>query len=204
MVDLPACSERSCLDGYARAFGSKKGFDSNDPDQASAAAVALVVARDRRGELVPDEDHWTTALRQAHGPGADALRLAVANGMATLAPRVGKSVTDEAEAKALMHDVAGVLPGACETYVLLAGPKAPAASKSPDRSACVKRDLERKDATAPSGPGVWWAAAGMAALWKDEARALREGAALAEGPAKAALESKLEVIEAATAKMAFR
>jgi hypothetical protein len=68
----------------------------------------------------------------------------------------------------------------------------------------VKRDLERQDATTPSAPGVWRAAAGVAALWKDEARALREGAALAEQPARTALEAKLEVIEAATPKMAFR
>src|SRR5580700_836588 len=105
---VPECTDATCLQTLALALGSPKGFDSNNPDQASAAAVALVVARDRRGELVPDELHWTMALREAHGPGADALRLAVAKGMAELAGRVGKPWRDEADAKSVMHDVAEV------------------------------------------------------------------------------------------------
>jgi hypothetical protein len=202
-----ACTDRDCLDGYVEQLGGKKRFDTNDPDQASAATVAIVVARDHHGEIVPDGDHWTTALRQGRGPGADALRLAVAGEMAKLAPRVGTLWQDEAEATALVHDMAGALPGACEAYVALGSPAdgtPPARLK--ERTACVSRDLAREGAAADAGSkrGVWNVAAGVQALWRDEAKALREGAGLAEGRAKGALEKKLEVIEGATAKMGMR
>jgi hypothetical protein len=196
VTSVPACTDATCLQALAQALGSPKGFDSNDPDQASAAAVALVVARDHRGELVPDELHWTTALREARGPGADALRLAVATEMAALAARVGKPWRDEADARSVMHDAAEVLPGACDAYVLLA------AGKAADDSKCVARDLERPSAIAPRRRGgVWRAAAGLQALWKDEAAALRDGTKNVQDPARAALEQRLAVIEAATAKM---
>ena len=204
LVRGPACGERECLDRTARELGGTAGFGSNNPDQASAAAVALVVARDHRANLVPDEDHWTMALRQAHGPGADALRLAVAGEMAKLAPRIGKTWQDEAEVTALVHDAAGVLPGACEAYVRLAsdGPGVLRADVRPDGPPCVARDLQRQTGSLASGRhGVWRAAAGMQALWRDEAKALRDGAVLATGAAKTALRSRLGVIEAATASM---
>ncbi|MGH7295411.1 MAG: hypothetical protein ACRELB_10785, partial [Polyangiaceae bacterium] len=51
---VPTCKDAACLDAMASVLGAKAGFDANDPDQASAAAVAVVVARDHRGDLVPD------------------------------------------------------------------------------------------------------------------------------------------------------
>jgi hypothetical protein len=202
-----ACTERACLDGYVGQLGGKTGFDANNPDQASAATVAVVVARDHHGEIVPDEEHWITALRQGRGPGADALRLAVAGEMAKLAPRVGTAWQDEAETTALVHDVAAALPGACEAYVALGSPaEATTPGKLKERTACVNRDLEREGAAADAREkrGVWNVAAGVQALWRDEAKALREGAVLAEGPTRAPLDKKLEVIEAATGKMGMR
>ena len=61
----------------------------------------------------------------------------------------------------------------------------------------MQRDLERKDGPgAKWGTGVWRATAGMVALWKDEARALRSGLEVADDLVKPALEKKLAVIEA--------
>jgi hypothetical protein len=207
LATTPPCVDATCLDPLARGLGSKTGFDEKNPDQASAAAVALLLVRDKRGDFVPDADRWITAMTVSRGQGADALRLAVAHGMAELAPRVGKRVDDEAEATALVHDMAIALPGACETYVALAkGGVAPMPPEMrPDHAPCVQHDLERKDgAGAAYGFGVWRAAAGVAALWKDEARALRAGLDAAHGNARDALEAKLAVIDAATAKMAFK
>jgi hypothetical protein len=207
IVDGPACTETSCLDGIARALGSKKGFQTGDPDQASAAAVAVVLVRDRRGDLVPEADRWIAANTLARGFGADALRLAVARGMAEMAPRVGKPIDDEAEAAKVVHDLAGVLPSACETYVLLGSTTADALppAKRPEHAPCVQRDLERKDGPgAAYGYGVWRAAAGIVALWKDEVRALRVGLESADPAVRPALEAKLAVIEAATGKIALK
>ena len=68
----------------------------------------------------------------------------------------------------------------------------------------MQRDLERKDgpgAAYGAGSGVWRAAAGIVALWKDEARALRTGLADADETVRPVLEAKLAVIDAATAKI---
>jgi hypothetical protein len=204
VVDAPACADTGCLDPIARKLGARHGFDSNDPDQASAAAVALVLARDRRGDLVPDADRWVAALTQARGYGADALRLAVARGMADMAPRLGKPMTDETEVAKLVHDLSGVLPGACPTYAMMGGTaveKLPA-GKRPDTALCVQRDLERMDGPGARfglGAGVWRAAAAVVALWKDDARALRGGLDAADEVVRPALEKKLAVIEGASA-----
>ena len=204
LVDVPPCTDAGCLDPIARKLGAKHGFDANDPDQASAGAVALVLARDRRGDVVPDADRWIAALTQARGLGADALRLAVAHGMAEMALRLGKRQDDEAELAKLVHDLSGVLPGACPTYAMMGG--TPVAQlppgKGPDTALCVQRDLERKDgpgARFGAGSGVWRAAAGIVALWNDEARALRAGLGTADEVVRPALEKKLAVIEGASA-----
>jgi hypothetical protein len=202
VVDAPACTDAGCLDPIARKLGARHGFDSNDPDQASAATVALVLARDRRGDLVPDADRWIAALTQARGLGADALRLAVARGMAEMTSRVSKRLEDDAEVTKLVHDLAGVLPGACPTYAMMGG--APIAQlpagKGPDTSLCVQRDLERKDGPgAKFGSGVWRAAAGIVALWNDEARALRGGLEMADEVVRPVIEKKLAAIEGASA-----
>jgi hypothetical protein len=204
LVDVPACTDASCLDPIARKLGAKHGFDANDPDQASAGAVALVLARDRRGDLVPDADRWIAALTQASGFGADALRLAVAGGMAEMAPRVGKRLDDEGEVTKLVHDLAGVLPGACPTYAMMGGTpiERMPANRAPDTALCVQRDLERKDGPgARFGSGVGRAAAGAVALWKDEARALRDGLGAADEMVRPVLEKKLAVIEGASARI---
>ena len=206
LVETPPCTEAACLDPIAKTLGAKGGFNSNDPDQASAAAVAFVLVRDRRGDLVPDPERWIAALTMARGYGADALRLAVARGMADMAPRVGKPLEDEAEATKLVHDLAGILPGACPTYARMGAGATPAGQlpqvKGPDEAECVQRDLERKDGPgAKWGTGVWRATAGMVALWKDEARALRSGLGMADEVVKPSLEKELAVIEAATARV---
>ena len=201
-VDVPTCGDASCLDAVARALGAKAGFDANDPDQATAGAVALVVARDRRGDLVPDPDRWIAALTMARGYGADALRLAVAGAMADVPAPLGTTIGDEVQAAKLAHALAGALPGACDTYAMLdAGVERLPATKRPDASKCVQRDLERKDGPGASwGKGAWRAAAGALALWKGEARALREGLPSADPVVRAVLEAKLAIIEAATTK----
>jgi hypothetical protein len=203
-IDAPRCEAVECLDGLARAFGSKNGFDARQPDQGSAAAVALVLVREKRGDVVPDADRWMAAMTLAKGEGADALRLAVAHGMAELAERVGRRIDDEKEAVSLAHDVALAIPGACDTYVLMAAGAVDGMppEKQPDHAPCVQRDLERKDGPgAAYGSGVWRALAGVAALWRDEARALRTGLDFTEGRVRAALDTKLAAIDAATAKM---
>jgi len=207
LVDTPACTDAACLDPIAKALGAKSGFDSNNPDQASAATVALVLARDHRGDLVPDVERWIAALTIARGYGADALRLAVSRGMADLAARVGKPLEDETEAAKLVHDLAGVLPGTCPTYAMMGGTPVEQLppGKNPDRAECVQRDLERKEGPgAKFGTGVWRATAGVVALWKDEARALRGGLAVADDVVRPVLEKRLATIEAATAKVSVK
>jgi len=200
-----ACVDAGCLDELARALGSKTGFRADDPDQATAAAVALVLVRDRRGDVVPETDRWIAATTLARGHGADALRLAIARGMAELAPRVGaRWPEDDAALRALVHDVGAVLPGSCETYARLGSAAADALPEKlrPERAPCVQRDLERK-----GGPGAAWgagtrrAAAGVAALWREEAIALRSGVPSADPGTRPVLEAKLATIEAATGKI---
>jgi hypothetical protein len=197
-------SMTACLDAAARAFGST-GFSEQHPDQASAAAVAFVVARGKAGDGLPAPDTWIAAVAGAPGVGADALRLAVATGMAEAAPRVGKHVEEEVDARAMMAAVAASVPGACDTYGAL-GRGDPLTSfspaASPDHSPCVQHDLQRKDGPGPAyGDGVWRAAAGAAALWREEVRALEASVAVNDGAVKRALEKKLEVIEAATKEL---
>jgi hypothetical protein len=206
VVATPPCADAGCLDGIARALGSKRGFDANDPDQASAAAVALLLVRDRRGDLAPEADRWIAAVTLAKGPGADALRLALARGMAELAPRVGtRWPGEDAALRALVHDVGAALPGSCETYARLGSGPADALPEKlrPERAPCVQRDLERKGGPgAAYGAGTRRAAAAIAALWREEAIALRSGLASADAATRPALAAKLGAIEAATAKMA--
>jgi hypothetical protein len=189
-----------CLDAAARAFGST-AFSTEKPDQASAAAVAYVLARRRTGEGLPSPDTWLEAAANAKGAGADALRLALAFGLAEAAPNVGKHVNNEPAARAMMSSVASAVPGACDAYGALgrgAAVASFAAAASPDHSPCVQHDLQRKDALgAAYGEGLWRATAGSAALWKDAARALAAGIALTDGSVERTIRTKLDVIEAA-------
>jgi hypothetical protein len=200
-------SVATCLDAAARAFGAP-GFSAAHPDQASAAAVAYVLVRHHDGAFIPKPEAWLEALARAPGPGADSLRLAVAEAMADASPQVGKHVDDEAAARALLGAVAKVFPGACVTYAKL-GAGADLASlvpdESPDHSACVQRDLTRKDGPgAAYGDGLWRAAAGAAALWKDGSRALTIGFGTTEGAVRRAIERRLGAIDAATHDLAVR
>lgn len=210
-VSSPRCEEATiatCLSALGKVFGAKRDFDAKDPEHASAAAVAVVVLRERRADWVPAPETWFRAVMSAKGAGAESLRLAVATRMAEIAPSVAKKPDDEKEALEVARAIGTAIPGACATYALLAPgidvEKMPP-EKSPDHAPCVQRDLRR-----PGGPGGayghggWRAAAGALALWKDEVGALQAGVEMTEGAAKRALQKKLEVIEAATKKIELK
>ena len=212
---LPTCKEpltepveKGCFREIANAFGSKSGFNMKQIDQAAAATIALVVARDQHGDWAAAPDTWLASVRTGKGPGGDALRLAIAREMAAGAADVGKSVDDEKDARKLLKVIGGAIPGACATYAALGnGMKTedfPVAAM-PDHSPCIQKDLERADGPGGTyGRGTWRAAEGAVALWKDEARALHDGAEKMSGKPRATLEAKLGAIDAATAKLALK
>jgi hypothetical protein len=77
------------------------------------------------------------------------------------------------------------------------------AQDSPDHSACVQRDLARRDGPGSNyGEGLFRAAAGALALWKAALAALHEGSAQMEGTYKAALDQRLVLLDAETPKIA--
>jgi len=100
------------------------------------------------------------------------------------------------------------VPGACATYGAVAGGVEAAQmppEMTPDHSACVQKDLTRKDGPGGTyGRGTWRAAEGAVALWKDEARALRDGLAVMDGKPRATVEAKLKTIDEATAKIELK
>lgn len=200
-----APSDDGCLKEIATGFGSKSGFSSKSPNQAAVAAVALVVTRDGRGDFVPALDTWLGSMKSGTGAGPDGLRLAVARRMADAAPLVGKKIDDEAAGRAMMKAVAAAVPGACPTYAML-GAGADVAKMnvelSPDHSACVQKDLQRREGPGGRyGEGFWRAATGATVAYREAARALRIGVGSAEPKAKAALEPKLKEIDAAVEKI---
>ena len=207
-VEVPPCPEphsesarTACLDATARAFGAER-FSAEHPDQASAATVAYVLVRDRDGVGIPRPDTWLEAIASSSGPGVDALRLAVAAAMAEDADFIGKHIDAEPAARSMLGAVARAIPGACGTYARLArGADVASLSPpdSPDHSACVQHDLERQAGPGPAyGDGLWRAAAGGAALWKDGARALLVGFSTTAGPVRKGVRKKLDVIDTAT------
>ncbi|MBX3232657.1 MAG: hypothetical protein KIT84_16915 [Labilithrix sp.] len=212
--EAPACTEQpppaadgayppSCLSSIANALGSKAGFVANPPDHAGAATAALVLARDGRGDALPRVDTWLADLRDGKGTGHDALRLAVAKKMAEAAPAVGRKHDAESTRPALRAVVSAV-PGACPTYWLVATDDASKLPPelTPDHSACVQRDLARREGPGGAyGAGMPRALEGALAIWRETERALRLGAPNASPSAKATIESKLAVIEAATQKI---
>lgn len=150
--DLAACGSArvTCAKDVAASIGGT--FDDKKPDQISAAAVAVLVARDHHASDAGSPEVWLAAMRKASGPGADALRLAVALDLGAIANKHARAIDADADARAFMADVAAAIPGACATYDLLgAGAKLDAMppQDSPDHSACVQRDLGRKE-----GPGA--------------------------------------------------
>ncbi len=200
--------EKGCFGEIAAAFGSKSGFNGKAPDQASAATVALVVVRERRGDWFSNADAWLGAMRTGKGAGIDALRLAVARQMAAAAPDVGKAVNEEKDTLPLMLAIGNAVPGACATYTALASgieDKALPVEMMPDHSACVQKDLARKDGPGGTyGRGLFRAAEGALALWKETAAALREGLAAMGGRPRQTVEAKLGAIDEATKKVTLK
>ncbi len=202
-ASLARCAGSGCAAQVAKSIGGT--FDEKKPDQLSAAAVAVVVARDHRGSAVDEPEVWLAAMRKAKGPGADALRLATALEMSRVAGKDAHALDTDADARAFLADVAASIPGACKSYELLGGgadPDAMPPVDSPDHSACVQRNLSRKEGPGGGyGQGLFRGAAGALALWKAAAAALHDGESLTTGAAKAALDARLATIDAATPKI---
>ena len=212
---FPACKEpftvlpeKGCFQDIATAFGSKTGFNGKSPDQASAATVALVVVREGRADWFRDADVWFTSMRSGKGPGADALRLAVARQMASAAPDVGKKADEERDALPILKGIGESIPGACATYTALASgveEKALPVEMMADHSPCVQKDLGRKDGPGGTyGHGIFRASEGAVALWKDASAALRDGLAMMDGAGRKTVETKLAAIDDATKKIALK
>ena len=204
---FPKCADRAaCAKDVAAAIGG--AYDDKKPDQISAGAAAVVVARDAHGGDLASPDVWLSAMRKAKGPGADALRLAVALRMSEHAEKHARTIEDDAGARALMTDVAAAIPGACATYESLGGgadPDKMPPAESPDHSACVQRDLSRKDGPgAAYGQGLFRGAAGALASWKETVSALHDGSSQMTGKTKAVLDERLSAIDAATSKIALK
>lgn len=204
---FPKCTDRAaCAKDVATAIGGT--FDDKKPDQISAGAAAVVIAREGRGDDLASPDVWLAAMRKAKGAGADALRLAVALRMSASAGKHARTLDDDAGARAFTSDVAAAIPGACKTYETLGAggdPDTMPAADSPDHSACVQRDLSRKDGPGPAyGQGVFRGAEGALASWKETLAALHEGEALMSGKPKDVLGKRLATIDAATAKIAMK
>jgi hypothetical protein len=180
-------------------------FDEKKPDQVSAAAVAIVVARDHHGSDVGSPEVWLAAMRRAAGPGADALRLAVALEMSRTVSKDARALETDEDGQGFVLHVAAAIPGACNTYDLLGAGKNPDTmppQDSPDHSACVQNDLARKDGPGSSyGQGLFRAAAGALALWKAALSALHEGSGQMQGTSRAALDQRLVTLDAETAKI---
>jgi hypothetical protein len=209
----PPCSASSppesheCLTSVANAIGSKRGFVANPPDHAGASAAALVLLRNGRGDWLEAPDDWLADVKNAKGIGHDVLRLAIARKMAEAAPAVGRKIDDEAAARAALLAVVGAVPGACPTYWLLGSGSGAAIPPelSADHSACVQKDLARREGPGGSyGSGVFRAVEGALALWRETERGLRLGLAQTDPGAKVVLEKKLATIEQATKTIATK
>ncbi len=194
-----------CLASIANALGSTQGFVADPPDHAGAAAAALVLTRDGRGDWLTNADAWLADVKDGKGTGHDALRLAIARRMVLGAPAVGRKIADDAAASEAMLAVANAIPGACPTYRMLGSsvdPRGIPTELTADHAACVQHDLARREGPGASyGAGHMRALEGALSLWRETERALRIGLAVAEPGPKAMLEKKLAVIETATRKI---
>lgn len=213
--DLPACPpvgaaktlEPACLDRLAAALGSKTGYRAVPADQATAATVAVLVGRDGLGYAVGRADAWLDLLKNGRGTGVDALRLVVSGGMAREAAVVGQRTEDEAVARRMTLAVATRVPGACATYYLVGSGQD--ASLPPelraDHSPCVQRQLSfREGPGGRYGSGVFRAAEGAMALWRETERALRLGLDHVGEPVRTRLLADLAQIEPATQRIGLR
>jgi hypothetical protein len=208
LPNQPSPRDTGCFAEIANALGSKKGFSPKPPDHAAATTVAIVLLRDGRGDWVAHSEDWLGSVKAGKGSGPDALRLAIARKMAEAAPRVGRPIEEEKDAREAMKAVAGAIPGACPTYWLLGtgtDPAKLAAEVSAEHSACVHKDLGRREGPGSSyGSGTFRALEGSLALWRETERALRLGLGNAGPGAKATIENKLKIIEPATQAIATK
>ena len=207
LEDFPKCADRqACAKEIATAIGGT--YDDKKPDQISAGAAAVVIARDKHGSDLGSPDVWLGAMRKAKGAGADALRLATSYALYLGLDAHARDIEDDAGARAFMRHVAGGVPGACATYDALGGgadPEKMPPADSPDHSACVQRDLGRKDGPgAGYGQGLFRGAAGALAVFEETIAALHDGAAQMDGKSKDALERRLALLDAAVAKIALK
>ena len=204
----PSPRDTGCFGDIANALGSKRGFSPKPPDHAAATTVAIVLLRDGRGDWVAHSDDWLGSLKNGTGSGFDALRLAVARRMADSAPKIGKKLEDDKEARDAMKAVAASIPGACPTYWLLGSGTDPSkipAEHSADHAACVHHDLARREGPGSSyGSGTFRALEGSLALWRETERMLRLGLTNAGPAVRAVLERKLAIIEPATQAIATK
>jgi hypothetical protein len=214
-AQFPVCTEpfvvlpeKGCFQEIATAFGSKSGFNMKPVDQAAAATVALVLVREKRGDWFSGADVWIDSIKNGQGPGPDALRLAAARQMATAAADVGKRAEDDATALGIMRAIGEAIPGACATYAAIGhgvDEKSLPVEMTPDHSACVQKDLARKEGPGGSyGHGSFRAAEAAVALWKDEAQALHDGLRLMDGKPRATVENALKKIDEASAKISLK
>jgi hypothetical protein len=205
---LPKCADRaSCAKDVAVALGGT--YDDKKPDQISAGAAAVVIARDAHGDDLASPEVWLAAMRKAKGAGADALRLAVAMRMSERVGEHARMIEDDASVRVFMKDVAAAIPGACTTYESLGAngmdPDKMPPAESPDHSACVQRDLSRKDGPGPAyGQGIFRGGAGALASWKETLAALHDGSSQMSGKTKEVLDKRLSTIDAATAKITIK
>ena len=209
---LPACKppepgktvDDGCLAGLATALGSRIGFRMAPADQAGAATVAVLLARDKMGYGVPRAEVWQDLIKSGKGTGVDALRVAIARGMARAAPTIGRKTEDEKVALSMMLEIARVIPGACSTYFLLGSGKDNGAlppELRAEHSPCVHKHLSLRDGPgARYGEGTWRAAEGAMALWRETERALRQGLPGAQASARDDISADLRIIEDATQK----
>jgi hypothetical protein len=208
LANQPHPRDTACFAQIATALGSKNGFHATPPDHAAATTIAIVILRDGRGDWVGHSPNWLASLKSGKGSGPDALRLAVARKMAEAAPIVGRKIDEEQDARAALKAIAGAIPGACPTYWLIGSgtdQATLAAEHSAEHSACVQKDLQRREGAGGSyGEGTFRALEGALALWRDTERMLRLGLPNAEPAAKATLDVKLKTIEAATQAIATK
>lgn len=216
---LPGCTDvdaahkagavdAACLATLAGALGSKTGFHAVPADQASAATVAVLVGRDGLGFGIGRADAWLDLLRNGRGAGVDALRLVVAGGMAREVSVIGQRTEDEAVARKMMLAVATRIPGACPTYKLLGSGldgERLAPELRADHAPCVQKQLSFRDGPGGRyGSGVFRAAEGALALWRETERALRLGLDHADPPTRERVTRDLALIEPATQKSALK
>jgi hypothetical protein len=196
-----------CLSEIMAWYGSKGGFHPEAPEQATGAAVALVIARDGHGEWIPASDPWLVALRAGNGEGADALRFAVATRMADGIESVARPLASDDDARALMRFVATAVPGACETYARLGAGEpadAPPPQGTADHSPCVQKDLDRStgpDERGRYGYGLWRGVEGAMAVLRAAADALHDGTPKVDARVRAAFEKRVAQATAALAKV---